>query len=712
MSDQPRSTSEGDLFAAVHARTSREALAAAVAGLDPEQAAAATAGDGGNMVRAGAGTGKTRALVTRIAHLVGQRGEAPSSITVVTYTNKADREIRARLGPLLGEVAAKEVRMGTFHALGARIMRRNARAAGLRPGFVVLDEDDARRLLREVIVQGGHVPEGGDPTELLEATLRTVRSWKAWGLAASAVENPERARRGAEDERIGRVYVAYQYELTRRNLVDFGDLVLVPATLMRRDDEVRHREAGAVRHLLVDEAQDANPAQVLFARQLASVHHNVFAVGDEDQSIFGFQGGYPDAIRQLAGPGSREFVLVRNRRCTEQILAPAVGLVNLNSRRTRKELRSGMTGPEPGIALLASEREEGDRVVTRVKELVAAGSPLSEIAVLARSAFAFSSVEEAMLKAGLAYEVTGGMPFVEREEVRDVTSYLRLALDPTDRLAFERIANRPTRGIGPQALDALLARQSATDEPFHEACANLTSMDGLRLTGAHREGLDSLARALQGLASGFESGLQSAQLVGMVLDPAGVGYQAFVEASKDKSRRRRLDSLAAIRRIARDETDIVTCLEQIVLCADTDVATVADRVRISTMHSSKGLEWDHVLCVGFDSGVIPSPRSMEDQHKGTPGDPWDGPRGGGVEEERRLAHVAFTRARKTLDVFAPLTRGTRSVRPSVFLPESGLDPYVGLDPFEGRAKMVKTGARTFGKGGKPPAKGGWKGFGR
>ncbi len=674
MSDQPRSTSEGDLFAAVHARTSREALAAAVAALDPEQAAAATAGDGGNLVRAGAGTGKTRALVTRIGHLVGQRGEAPSSITVVTYTNKADREIRARLGPLLGEVAAKEVRMGTFHALGARVLRRNAKAAGLRPDFVVLDEDDARRLMREVIVQGGHVPSGGDPAELLETTLRSVRSWKAWGLTAASVEDPSRVRRGAEVERVARVYVAYQYELARRNLVDFGDLVLGAAALMRTDEDIRHREAGAVRHLLVDEAQDANPAQVLFARQLASVHHNVFAVGDEDQSIFGFQGGYPDAIRHLAGPGSREFALVRNRRCTQQILSPAVGLVNLNARRTRKDLRAEREGPQPGLALVATEREEGDRVVARVKELAAAGSPLSEIAVLARSAYAFASVEEALLKSGTAYEVTGGMPFVEREEVRDVTAYLRLALDPSDRLAFERVANRPTRGIGPQALDALLARQSATDEPFHEACANLTSMDGLRLTGSHREGLDSLARALQGLASGFESGLKSAQIVGMVLDPAGVGYQAFVEATKDKSRRRRLDSLSAIRRIARDEPDIVACLEQIVLCADTDVATVADKVRVSTMHSSKGLEWDHVICVGFDSGVIPSPRSMDDQSKGTPGDPWDGPRGGGVEEERRLAHVAFTRARKTLDVFAPLTGARAPYDPPSSCPNRASTP--------------------------------------
>jgi len=683
---------------AVTHRTSREALAAALEGLDESQAAAARAGDGGNLVRAGAGTGKTRTLVARVAHLVGERGESPSGIVLATFTNKAASEIRNRLAPLLGEEGARQVRMGTFHSLGARLLRRHPHAGGLARGFSVIDEDDVRRILRDAVTQGGHVPAGTDPSEIVDAASRQIRQWKSWGLRTGQVEQAGRDRRSDEAERLARVYVAYQHELSRRNLADFGDLVLSALGAMLDDAEVAHQESSAVRHLLVDEAQDANPTQVRFARELSAAHRNVFAVGDEDQSVFSFQGGYPEAIGNLAGPGAREFALTANRRCTDEILAPAVGLVNLNKRRVRKVLRSGVPGGQPGVEVLASERAEGDKVAERVAALVAGGAEPSEIAVLARSAFALHAVEEAMIKARIPYEVTGGQTFVDREEVRDVTAYLRLAVDPHDALAFERVANRPTRGIGPQALEALLSSQARTGEPFHETCANLTSMAGVRLTGNHREGLDSLARALQGLREAYEGDVDADAVVGMILNPNGIGYLAFVESqSKDKTRRRRLESLAAMRRIAREEPDVVMCLERIVLSAEADVAQGEGIVRLSTMHSAKGLEWDHVLCVGFDAGVIPSPRSLDGRHDGVPGDPWDGPAGGGIEEERRLAHVAFTRARKTLDVTAPLSRAGKPVKPSRFLAESGLDPFASMDPFEGRAKAMKKGSAGFGR---------------
>lgn len=688
MSAQPRSTHSRDLFGDA-AQPPRDDAAGVVAraldGLDPEQREAATAGEGGCIVRAGAGTGKTRTIVARIACLSCERGVDPAEITVATFTNKAASEIRARVGALLGEERASRLRMGTFHSLGARILRRHASAAGLRRDFVVLDDDDARRLMREVVVGGGHVAAGADPGPLLEAAHRAIRRWKTWGLTTDIVESPERDRREEEEERLARVYVAYQHELRRRNLVDFGDLVLQPVNILSEDPNRRHEEGSRVRHLLVDEAQDANAAQVLLARCLVQVHRNVFAVGDEDQSIFSFQGGYPDAIRHIAGPGAREFALVTNRRCTDEILAPAVALVDLNRRRAPKVLRSGRSGPAPGLHVAGSERDEAALVADRIKALVAGGAPLGEIAVLARSAYALSGLEEALIRASVPYEVTGGVPFLDREEIRDVVSYLRLALDPYDRGAFERVANRPTRGIGTQALEALMASQARTDAPFHETCANLTAMDGVRLTGQHREGLDALARALQGLREGYEGMVPSTGMLDMILGEAGVGYQSFVAKSKDKSKRARLDNLAALRRLAEEEPDIVDCLERIALAADADLAR-GERVRLSTMHSSKGLEWDHVLCVGFDSNVIPSPKAVEEPVRGTSGDPWDGPQGGGVEEERRLAHVAFTRARKTLDVYVPLSRGTRTVRPSFFLPEAGLDPYLGLDPLGGKPK--------------------------
>ena len=670
--------------------------------LDPEQACASRSDAKGILVMAGAGTGKTRTIIDRLDYIVRDLRDDPRSVVVATFTNKAAHEIRERAGLLLGAGVAKRLRMGTFHSLGAGILRRHARAAGLDPNFAIIGEDDADRLLRDVIVLGGHVAEGGDPGPLVETAARAIRRWKSWGLTVEDVEDPNRPPRSDEEERLARVYIAYQHEMERRHYVDFADLCLLPYRLLHRDGDILHAEANGVRHLLVDEAQDANPAQVLLARRMSSIHRNVFAVGDIDQSIYSFQGGFPDAIRQIAGPGCEEYTLVRNRRCTDEILAPAVALVGCNRRRAPKVLRSGRSGPAPTLVQADSERDEGARVVARIKELVASGSPLSQICVLARSAFALAGAEEALVRANIPYDLNGGTSFAEREEVRDVAAYLKLAVWPDDRLAFERIANKPVRGVGPQALDAVMRRQGGrSDFPFYDACATLTEADGIKLSGQHKDGLAGLARGLQALHHGFEGGMSMASLLAMILDDKGLGYQSFVSGSKEKSRRRKLDNLQALRRLASEEAEMASFLDRVVSTAE-ESPDVIEHVRLSTMHSSKGLEWDHVICVGFDSAVIPSPKALETPPCGRAGDRWDGPRGGGVEEERRLAHVAFTRPRRTLDILLPLTRAGKVVIPSPFLIESGIDPYLDADPFAPKAR----------KGRKVGAAGGRKGYGR
>jgi DNA helicase-2/ATP-dependent DNA helicase PcrA len=673
-----------------------------VPALDPEQEGAARSAAKGILVMAGAGTGKTRTIIDRLRHVVADLGVDPHAVVVATFTNKAAQEIRERAGMLLGKDTAKRLRMGTFHSLGAGILRRNARAAGLDPNFAIVGEDDSDRLLRDVVALGGHVGEGQDPGPFADLAAHAIRRWKSWGLTVEDVEDAGRAARTPEEERMARVYVAYQHEMQRRHYVDFADLCLLPYRLLRDDQDVVHAESNGVRHLLVDEAQDANPTQVLLARTLSRIHSNVFAVGDVDQSIYSFQGGFPDAIRQIAGAGCKEFTLVRNRRCTDEILAPAVALVGHNRRPSPKVLRSGRSGPVPTLVQADSERDEGARAAARIKELLAGGALPSEVCVLARSAYALGGVEEALVKAGIPYDLNGGTSFSEREEVRDVVAYLQLAAAPGDRLAFERIANKPVRGVGPQALDAIMRRHGGyLERPFFEVCATLTEADGIKLSGQHKDGLAGLARGLQALKLGFDDGLPMAHLLAMILDDKGLGYQSFVANSKDKARRRKLDNIAALRRLSVEEDEMISFVDRVALGTD-DANETLGNVRLSTMHSSKGLEWDHVVCVGFDSAVIPSPKALETPPGGRAGDPWDGPRGGGVEEERRLAHVAFTRPRRTLDIFLPLTRGGKVVIPSPFLIESGIDPFLDLDPFSPKARI----GRRVG------AAGGRKGFGR
>ena len=697
-------TTAGDLLSGL-APPPRPAAAAPAPGglsLDPEQESASRSGAKGILVMAGAGTGKTRTMIDRLDHIVRRVGDDPRSVVVATFTNKAAHEIRERAGHMLGAETAKRMRMGTFHSIGAGILRRHARAAGLDPNFSIVGEDDAARLLRDVVTMGGHLPEDLDPGPLVERAAGQIRRWKSWGLTVEDVERPGREARPDDEERLARIYVAYQHEMARRNYVDFADLCLIPYRLMREDGDILHAEANGVRHLLVDEAQDANAAQVLLARRLSSIHGNVFAVGDVDQSIYSFQGGFPEAIRQIAGPGCKEFSLVRNRRCTDEILAPAVALVGCNKRRAPKVLRSGRSGPAPTLVQADSERDEGARAVARIKELRASGAPLSQICVLARSAFALQGVEEAMVKADIPYDLNGGTSFYEREEVRDVVAYLKLAAYPADRIAFERIANKPVRGVGAQTLEAVMRRQGGNDDrPFHQACATMTDLDGVRLTEAHRDGLAGLARGLQALHRGFDDGTSLAGLLAMILDDKGLGYQSWVAGSKEKSRRRKLENLSALRRLAAEEEEMGGFIDRVIAMAE-EIPDGNEHVRLSTMHASKGLEWDHVICVGFDSAVIPSPKALEAPPGGAPGDRWDGPRGGGIEEERRLAHVAFTRPRSTLDILLPLTRGGKVVIPSPFLIEAGIDPYLGADPFAAKVRVGRKVGRA----------GGRKGFGR
>jgi len=640
-------------------------------GLDPEQLAAATAPDGPVRISAGAGTGKTTTLTARIGHLISGKGLAPESITAVTFTRKAANELRERVAARLGEGAAA-LRLGTFHSLSCRILRRNASAAGLRDGnFTIVDEDDARKLMAAACevpgAYGPFVPPHGDEAtvaavrkeweaglrDFAKAALRQVSLWKAWGLTETEAGDPSRPRRSEEEEAFAAAYVAYQYELESRNMVDFGDLILKVVRLLRDNPRLCEIESSRIRHLLVDEAQDANPVQVEWVRLLSSWHGSLTVVGDEDQSIYGFQGGYPGAMADMVGPSAAVFELRTNRRCTEEILRPANLAVDYNRRKEPKVLKSNRSGPEVRTTAHATEAQEAAWVAARIRELVNGGADPGQIAVLFRASWMMPPFEEALMNKGVMPVVTSGISLLEREEVKDVLGFLRLAVNPYDDLAFRRVANRPVRGLGPAAVDAICAIASARAIPFHEAChAAVDPRSGAKFRKDAKEGAAALGRALSMLAEDGKWERPAYDVVGTALRETG--YLEHLTNLKEGSETK-LRSVETVRRLSDPYEDAASFLQEISVMTDEE-ADVSGSVRLSTMHASKGLEFDHVFCPGFDDGVMPSARALEEGRRGKPGDPWNGPRGGGVEEERRLAHVAFTRARKTLDVSFPWKR--------------------------------------------------------
>lgn len=664
-------------------------------GLDPHQHAAATSKSLISKIIAGAGTGKTRTLTARIAWLLSESRIPAEKIFAVTFTVRASKELRERIEGNVGEIA-HGLQLGTFHSLAAKILRRHADKCGLRDGnFGIVDEDDARQIMAEVATDprayGMFVPpEGADEKTLKELqkdwqsganafaskALRRIALWKAWGLTESIASDPSRARRDDQTERFAAAYGLYQHELERRNLVDFGDLILKVVELFRFHDDIRNVEASRIEHLLVDEAQDANPVQIELVHHLTSVHGALTIVGDEDQSIYGFQGGYVGAMSDMAGPNATPFSLVTNRRCTDEILAPANIIVGYNRRKTPKVLVSGRSGTKVFSSGHVTDLNEAAWVAQEIAKLVAIGVNPAEIAVLFRSNFAIPPFEEALARVGVASAIMSGSSMLIREEVKDVLAFLRLAINPYDDLSFTRIANKPTRGLGTTAVDTITAFAKSRGLSFLEVCQILSEANSeLGLTKAARTGANQLANALAMIEEEGRYGRPPYDVVATALEQTK--YLDWINKQDDAAER--LANVEAIHRLAEGFSDVGEFLQQVALLTDGDPGegTLRGKVRLMTIHASKGLEFDHVFCVGFDDGVMPNARAIEEYQYVKPGDPWNGPQGGGLEEERRLCHVAFTRARHTLNVTFPHRRSNRKGKvrqagPSFFLEECDL----------------------------------------
>ncbi|HEY7578034.1 MAG TPA: UvrD-helicase domain-containing protein [Acetobacteraceae bacterium] len=583
--------------------------------------------DGPLLVLAGAGTGKTRVLTTRFAHILLTGRAFPNQVLAVTFTNRAAREMRDRVGALLGR-PVEGLWLGTFHALCARMLRRHAEQAGLRSNFTILDMDDQLRLLKQVM-EAARIDLKRWPPQSLMAV---IQRWKDRGLAPArltAADDTDFANGAAR-----KLYEAYQARLRTVNATDFGDLLLHMTEALRNHPDILAQYHRMFRYILVDEYQDTNLVQYLWLRLLAQGHKNICCVGDDDQSIYSWRGAEVENILRFEHdfPGARIVRLEENYRSTAPILATASGLIAHNEGRLGKTLRPGRAdafGERVAVVGLWDSDEEARMVGERIESLRRDGEKLREMAILVRAGFQTRAFEERLITLGIPYRVIGGLRFYERQEIRDAIAYMRLVAQPADDLAFERIVNVPRRGIGEVALRAIHEAARAGSLPLTEAAARLVAAGELK--GQARSQLGELLRGFQRWRTLLETD-GHVVTVATLLDESG--YTEMWQRDKSPDAPGRLENLKELLRALADFETLAGFLDHVSLVMENDEAAEGDRISLMTLHAAKGLEFDTVFLPGWEEGLFPNQRALDE---------------GGVkslEEERRLAYVGLTRARR------------------------------------------------------------------
>ena len=675
--------------------------------LNPEQREAVETLDGPVLVLAGAGTGKTRVLTTRIAHILNLGRARPSEILAVTFTNKAAREMKDRVGQMVGQIVEGMPWLGTFHSIGVKVLRRHAELVGLKSNFTILDVDDQVRLIK-MILEAEKLDEKRWPARVL-ATL--IDGWKNRGLTPEQVPSGEAA--SFANGKGKKLYVAYQERLKTLNAADFGDLLLENIRLFRQNADVLRNFQERFRFILVDEYQDTNVAQYLWLKLLAQtpsgsmavvpgrdqpadrqigaptdsaesgsgsptrfetteqnvnlprVPKNICCVGDDDQSIYGWRGAEVDNILRFDHdfPGAKVIRLERNYRSTGHILAAASHLIAHNEGRLGKTLRTeDELGEKVQVTGAWDSEEEARAIGEEIEQLQRAARergedhPLDEIAILVRASFQMREFEDRFIQLGLPYRVIGGPRFYERAEIRDALAYLRVIEQPADDLAFERIINVPKRGLGDATLQMLHDHARKRRIPLAEAASQLSATDEMK--PKPRLALRDLMAAFERWRAKKDS-MPHTELAEIVLDESG--YTDMWQKDRSADAAGRLENLKELVRSMEEFENLQGFLEHISLVMDRDSAESEQAVNIMTLHSAKGLEFDCVFLPGWEEGLFPHQRSLDESGRA------------GLEEERRLAHVGLTRARKLAKVYFATNRRIHglwtSTVPSRFLDE-------------------------------------------
>ncbi len=625
-----------------------------LADLNPAQRDAVLATEGPLLVIAGAGSGKTRVLTYRVAHLINAVGAKPSEILAITFTNKAAGEMRERLEQLLGR-SGRGLWILTFHAACGRILRREAQRLGYRSNFTIYDQADQIRLVKQCLEELERDPKRFTPrgihNQISQAKNRLVQPDEY----ASRVQS-------FYDQTVADAYQLYQRRLFASNAVDFDDLLMLTVDVLERFPEAREKWQKAFRYILVDEYQDTNHAQYRLLQLLADPDKNVCAVGDPDQSIYAFRGADISNILDFERdfPGTRTIALEQNYRSTNAILEGANNVISNNRERKPKELWSELGEGEPvRVIEVEDEHAEARFVAAGIAALVEEGFSGDEIAVFYRTNAQSRVLEDVLVRQGIAYQVIGGPRFYERAEIKDAIAYLQVIDNPYDAVSLTRIANRPRRGIGDASLARLQAWADAQGRSLWEATE---FAEEAGVGAAPLKAVNQFRTLIQSLQSGALE-FPVAELVERTLERSG--YLSALEAERTIEAQGRIENLQELVGVAReyqenaDEPSLSHFLQEISLYSDQDAIREQESlVTLMTLHNAKGLEFRAVYLIGMEEGIFPHARSIEEQ---------------GIEEERRLCYVGMTRAKELLTLTHASSRslwGSRGYNlPSRFLDE-------------------------------------------
>lgn len=627
--------------------------------LNPAQRQAVEMTSGPLLILAGAGSGKTKTLTHRIAHLIEQEKVWPNEILAVTFTNKAAREMRERLGLLLERDASARTFMpwmGTFHSICVRLLRIDGKVVGVAPNFVVYDESDRQGLIKQVM-------------KSLHVTDKQV---KASGVSA-AISSAKNQLLGPEEYKITAQYPFQQqvaaiyerYEVLRKEAgaLDFDDLLLEVVTMLREHKEVRERWRSQFKHILIDEYQDTNAAQYAIVRSLVGAERNICVVGDDWQSIYSWRGADFTNILNFERdfPGATVIKLEQNYRSTSAILEAAQNVITKNTDRTDKKLWTDTPGGLPvQVHSVYDGAEEAHLVASRMSGQVVMGARhYGDFAVLYRTNAQSFDLERAFLQLRIPYQIVGGVRFYDRKEIKDVTAYLRLLYQPNDRMSFSRIVNVPTRGIGEASLEKFLVWQSESRQDIITALTNVDTVSGL--TPRARSALSRLGGILRGLQASVLAEASPSDIIEKLIEQTG--YRDYILDGTPQAEEREAN-LGVLMADAQNYVALSDFLEEVALMSSVDAAEDNEKVTLMTIHAAKGLEFPVVFIVGMEEGILPSSRSLEAGRAE-------------LEEERRLCYVGMTRAREELHLSHAASRaqyGQRSYNgPSRFLGDMGYE---------------------------------------
>jgi DNA helicase II / ATP-dependent DNA helicase PcrA len=622
--------------------------------LNPAQREAVLTTEGPLLVIAGAGSGKTRVLTRRIAHLLAAVGAKPPEILAITFTNKAAAEMRERVEDLVGPPARASWVM-TFHAACGRILRREAQRLGYKSNFTIYDTADQLRLVKQCLEQLERDPKRFTPRGILSQISNQKNQLIGPTEFASRVAS-------FYDQTVADVYEMYQKRLFAANAVDFDDMLFLTVDVLERFPEAKEKWQKAFRYVLVDEYQDTNHAQYRFLQLLAEKHSNVFAVGDPDQSIYAFRGADIRNVLEFERdfPGARSIALEQNYRSTNNILQASNAVIRNNRERKDKNLWSELGEGEPvRVIEVEDEHSEARYVAAEIAMLVEEGYSGKEIAVFYRTNAQSRVLEDILVRQGIAYQVIGGPRFYERAEVKDLVAYLQVIDNPFDALSLLRVANRPRRGIGDSTLAKLMTFADQAEITLWEA---MDRADQAGVGTAPQKALASFRTMIQSLMSAAQE-YEVPELIERVLEQSG--YVEALEAERTIESQGRVENLQELVSLAREwqeqntEPTLSSFLQEVSLYSDQDtIRGESSLVTLMTLHNAKGLEYRAVYLIGMEEGIFPHSRSIEEQ---------------GVEEERRLAYVGMTRAMEKLTLMHASSRmlyGGRSYNmPSRFLDE-------------------------------------------